>query len=226
MCSSDLDDASIFGGECAADGNRSQVVAALDPGTYYLVLSGYGGQSGTAAINFQHLPMGNLAPVYVGTMGAGAAFTFRSSTSGTGNLAPTATCSANGPEVSYWWRHCSSFSRYSLAASTCNAGSNFDTVLYYRNAASTADVCNDDLNTSCATLGTLSSIGAFVGGGSGIHAVTVDGFAASSIGNYVLTLNGASIIASRTPAPGVCGPRAPLPRRLRATGDPRRAPAL
>ncbi|MFO0603598.1 MAG: hypothetical protein U0324_10515 [Polyangiales bacterium] len=226
------DDASSYGGECAGEGNRSQVMAVLDPGTYYLVLSGYGGQSGTASINFQHLPVGNLPAVYAGEMGIGSSYTFRGATSGTGVVAPSV-CTANGPEVTFWWRHCSSFTRYNLAASTCNAGSNYDTVVYYRNATGSADLCSDDLPaSSCPTSTLLSSVYTLVtsGGGPGIHAVTVDGYGAGSVGNYVLTLYGSAVIAGLDFERGVCRPRGPRlpppPRRLRAARDPRGAAAL
>jgi hypothetical protein len=219
------DDASGLGSECTSNGNRSQVAAVLEPGTYYLVLSGFGGQSGTAWINFQHLPLGNLPPRFVGPMSTTASYTFSGTTSGTGVLAPAAMCSASGPEVTFWWRHCSSFTRYNLTASTCNMGSNFDTVLYYRNAYNPTDVCNDDLGSGCRVSGTLSTIytGVF-SGMAGIHAVTVDGYATGSMGNYVLTLTGLPIITELDPVRGVCRPRDPRhpppPRRLRATLPP------
>jgi hypothetical protein len=213
------DDASSLG--CSGDGNRSQLSAVLDPGTYYLVLSGYNGQAGTAWINFQHLPMGNLPASYVGDMGAGSNYTFRGATSGTGVVAPAATCTASGPETSFWWRHCSGVGRYGVTASTCNAGSNYDTVLYYRTPYSATDICNDDLGSACAVSGTLSTTSALISGGAGVHVVTVDGYGAASAGNYVLTLGGYSIIAGLDPARRVCTPRCPPPpRRLRAARDP------
>jgi hypothetical protein len=222
------DDAVSVG--CAGDSNRSQIVAVLDPGTYYLVQAGYGGNFGSATINFQHLPMGNLPATHVGTMGVGSSYTFRGTTSGTGVVAPSAACSANGPEATFWWRHCSGLGRYAVTASTCNAGSNYDTVVYYRTPYSAADVCNDDLGSSCALGGTLSSIGAGISGLAGIHVVTVDGYSSGSVGNYVLTLGGYAIITGIDPERGVCrprGPRLPPPvRRMRAARDPAERLAL
>jgi hypothetical protein len=216
------DDASGLG--CTADGTRSQVSAVLEPGTYYLVLSGYGGASGVADINFQHLPVGNGTAVNLATMGIGSSYSLAGTTAGTGTLAPSAACTANGPEVTYWWRQCSAAGRFSLSASTCNAGSNFDTVLYYRNAYSTVDTCNDDAGSaSCPMRATLSITGAYVSGGQGIHAVTVDGFSTSSVGSYVLTLGGYTIIAGSDPPRGVCrDPRrgVVLPRTRASAGAP------
>jgi len=222
------DDATSVG--CADDGNRAQISAVLDPGTYYLVLSGYNGQAGSAWINFQHLPMGNLPATYVGTMGVGSNYTFRGATSGTGVVAPSAACSANGPETSFWWRQCSSFGRYAMTASTCNAGSNYDTVLYYRTPYNPNDVCNDDLGSSCASGVTLSTVSSLISGLAGVHVVTVDGYGSGSAGTYVLTLGGYSIITGIDPERGVCRPRhprAPPPaRRMRATRDPAERLAL
>jgi hypothetical protein len=222
------DDAVSVG--CANDSNRSQISAVLDPGTYYLVLSGYGANFGSAWINFQHLPTGNLPPTYVGTMGVGSSYTFRGTTSGTGVVAPAAACSASGPEVSFWWRHCSGLGRYAVTASTCNAGSNYDTVVYYRSPYIPNDVCNDDLGTSCAVSGTLSSIGAGISGLAGIHVMTVDGYSSASMGTYVFTLGGYAIITGIDPERGVCRPRGPRlpppPRRLRAARESADRPAL
>ena len=38
---------------------QSQVAALLNPGTYYLVVAGYGGATGTTPVRFQHMPVGN-----------------------------------------------------------------------------------------------------------------------------------------------------------------------
>ncbi len=218
------DDASTLG--CSTDGNHSQIAAVLAPGTYYLVLSGYGGASGRAPINFQHLPVGNGTAVNLASMGIGSSYTFTSTTSGTGTLAPSAACSASGPEVTYWWRQSATCSgRFSLVASTCNAVTNYDTVVYYRNATSTTDVCNDDAGaTSCPARSTASIASTTVFGGAGINAVTVDGYASSSLGTYQLTLGGYAIIATMDPARGVCrDPRrpAPPPRTHASAGAPR-----
>ncbi len=213
------------GNGCASGERRSQVAAVLDPGTYYLVLSGYAGASGTAPINFQHLPVGNGTAVGVGTMGVGSAYTYTGTTSGTGSVAPSSSAcvAANGPEVTYWWKQCFGASRFVLGASTCAAATTYDSVLYYRNTQSTSDTCNDDLGSgTCSVNGNASSISVVVPGGvAGINAVTVDGYASSSAGPYQLTMSGAAYITSLDPARGVCrDPRraAPAPR-LRASTE-------
>src|SRR5205814_825332 len=38
---------------------QSQLVTTLNAGTYYAVVSGYGGQTGSFTLHFQHLPAGN-----------------------------------------------------------------------------------------------------------------------------------------------------------------------
>jgi hypothetical protein len=146
-------------------GLQSQVTALLGPGTYYLVLGGYNGQSGSYALRFQHLPVGNGA---VGTVGPGTS-TLSANTSGAGQIVG---CTGTGPEQTWWWRTCPAAGSGTLTASTCSA--TWDTVLYVRNGDGAGGGCNDD---SC---GLQSSVSGVVSAGAGIHALTLDGYGSAS----------------------------------------------
>jgi hypothetical protein len=172
---------------CAQDGDRSQVYAVLNPGTYYLVVSGFAGATGRSWVHFEHMPVGNGNAVAL-TVTPGMSQTHRGTTAGTGQIA-TPTCGGAGPEVSYWWRTCTDGRRHMLSATTCDMFTNFDTVLWLRNgdAAAAPDVCNDD-NGRCGVRRNSSEVSGVVHAGTGLHVVTVDGFNAGSAGNYQLVL--------------------------------------
>jgi len=155
-------------------GLRSQLVRVLDPGTYYAVVSGFGGTTGTFTLRFQHLPTGNGTPIVLSHPATGGTRT--GTTSGTGTLAETCT-SASGPEQMYYFTTCS-YTGGAFSASTCT-GTSYDTVLQFRDATSGTNTCNDD---SC---GLQSSISGTVSSGAGLRAVYVDGF--SGAGSYTLT---------------------------------------
>jgi hypothetical protein len=159
LCNDDSGSAGCTGGL------QSQVTALLAPGTYYLVLAGYNGQSGAYNLRFQHLTVGNGA---VGQVGPGST-SLAGSTSGTGLISG---CTGSGPEQSWWWRTCPTSAAGTLTASTCSA--TWDTVLYLRNGDNTGGGCNDD---SC---GLQSSMSGSVSAGAGIHVLTLDGFGISA----------------------------------------------
>lgn len=180
------DDAATQG--CSADGTRSQVFAVLNPGTYYLVLSGASGATGRAPIRVQHLPVGN-GVVTRAVVTPGSAQTLTGTTSGTGTL--TACSGGAGPENAYWWPTCSdSPSGYTLVASTCSSATVFDTVVTYRSATTGSTICNDDAGASvCAAAATASLISTPMPGGAGLHTLVIDGYAAATAGAYTLMLN-------------------------------------
>ncbi len=198
---------------CSMDGNRSQVYAVLNPGTYYLVLSGYGSATGTAPIRFQHMPVGNGSARVLATTSGAPPATVSGATSGTGQIAGS--CAGAGPEITYWWHTCTgdNIARYgvSISGNTCDAGTNYDTVIYFRQGDPALDACNDDEGaTACPSRATASQVGTRVVPGAGVHAVTVDGY--STAGSFVLHLYQMAIIGSLDPVHGVCR-------------DPRRRPA-
>ncbi len=152
---------------CASGGLQSQVVALLNPGTYYLVLAGYGSATGPATVRFQHLPAGNGA-VTLTNPGTG---TYSGVTSGVG--AVTQSCGGGGaPEVTFWWKTCPGSGSGAVSATTCSRAG-WDTLLGIRNADGAGDGCNDD---AC---GLQSTVTGSASATPGLHIVYVDGFSSS-----------------------------------------------
>nr|MBK7070584.1 hypothetical protein [Deltaproteobacteria bacterium] len=157
----------------------SQVMARLDAGTYYLVLSGCA--AGSANIRFHHLPVGNGS---VTALNAGSGQVIAGSTSGTGRV--TSSCCSGGPENTYYWYTCGAFAGGTFSASTCFRAS-WDTELDQRSAGrATVATCNDDVGGSgIFACGIRSSISTTIPSGPGLHTLYVDGCTAGTAsGSY------------------------------------------
>lgn len=154
---------------------QSQAVALLGYGRHYLYVGGPRAAQGVATVHFQHAPVGS-GPLTMFPPGTGTAY---GTTQGRGavNL-----CQASGAENSYWWRTCPVYAGGTLSASTCNAGTRFDTVLTLQIPGSGVVSCADD-DPSC---GVQSKMSAAIPGGAGIFVLTVDGTAGSDQGPYTL----------------------------------------
>ncbi len=155
---------------------RSQLVARLVAGRYYLVLSGC--SQGRATIRFQHLPVGSGTVTRVIPSVGGSQTVTGTVAPGTGRV--NGGCSSSGPENMFFFSTCSAFTATRLHLSTCGA-TNFDTVLHQQSPARTpVSVCNDDF------CGLQSSIEPTVPAGPGLHAWYVDTFGSRVPGNYTL----------------------------------------
>jgi len=176
-CSSPLSTGTTAGdGPCNDDSCgtlQSQAVSLLSPGTYYLIVAGYGGNTGVTPVRFQHMLVGN-GPVNLLNAGSSS---LSGSTSGTGQITG---CTGSGPENTYWWRTCQTAGAGTLTATTCSRAQ-WDTVLYLYNGDGAGGACNDD---ACAL---QSTINAPVSGGAGLHALTIDGFG-SGAGPYTIAV--------------------------------------
>ncbi len=170
------DDGGLAG---CANGLRSQVMAMLAPGAYRLGVSGCGAGATGVTVHFQHLLVGN------GTMTALAAgnSTPGGTTAGVG-VVSAGTCSATGPENTYFWHTCAPQLAGNLTASTCGRAT-FDTVLSQTSATRAAAICNDDVGGAC---GVRSSITAAIPAGAGIHTMYMDGFTAANAGVYTIAV--------------------------------------
>jgi len=153
---------------CTSGGLQSQITALLNPGTYYLVLAGYGSATGPANIRFQHLPVGNGAV----TLTNPGSNTYSGATSGSSGI-PQACGGGSGPEVAYWWKTCPGGPSGTVTATTCSRAS-WDTVLALRNGDGVGDTCNDD---SC---GLQSTISGTISATPGLHVLFVDGYNGAS----------------------------------------------
>ena len=170
VCDDDL------GGVGCGSSLQSQVVALLNPGTWYLMVGGYGGQTGAINLRLQHLPVGSGG---VAVLPSGAT-TQSGSTSGAGTT--SAPCGGGAGESTWWWRTCPEFAGGGFTAETCGRAG-WDTLIYLRNAGGAGDACNDD---SCGSL--QSSISGSIPAGAGVHVFTVDGFA-SNTGSFSVLIN-------------------------------------
>jgi hypothetical protein len=177
-------------------------MAALNPGTYYLVLSGYNGASGRVTLNFEHYAVGNSPLIQYNPVVTNQ--TLRGTVSGASGV--TGSCAGAGPEVHYWWRSCPGDPGGRFRATTCDANTSYDTVLYMRHGESTADACNDD-NLGCTNFARTSQIVSFVPSNWGLHVLSVDTYSGAG-GNYVLYTFYPEIIITdrRAPAPAPKSP--------------------
>ena len=166
---------------CAGTGTDSRVVTVLPPGVWYLVLSGWNGNSGTTNIHFEHVAAaaGALAPLQQGmSVQAGR-------TSGTGGI-NSATCGGGGPENGYWWTTCAPATpgMVTLTAENCGTA-DFDSVLYLNNGNGFS-ACNDNGAGACTPTSQLSVSYANT---VRLHELVVDGFLSGNAGSYTVRVN-------------------------------------
>ncbi len=156
----------------ACGSTQSQIMAVLNAGKYYLVVSGK--SAGAATVHLEHAPVGRgpLSQMPSGTS------TQSGTTTGLGSMFH---CMGAGAENSYWWATCPSASAGTFTASACG-GISWDSVLYIQVPRSNTEVCNDD---SC---GVQSVIGATIPAGAGMQVFTVDGATGGSRGAYSIAV--------------------------------------
>jgi len=154
---------------------QSQAVALLGYGRHYLYVGGPRSARGTATVHFQHAPVGS-GPLAGFPPGSGTAY---GTTQGRGAVN---VCQASGADNSYWWKSCPVYAGGSLSASTCNAGTRFDTVITLQMPGAGTVACADD-DPSC---GVQSKLAATIPAGAGLYVLTVDGTAGGDQGPYTL----------------------------------------
>jgi len=167
------------GGFCAGQGLNSMVVTVLDPGTWYLVLSGYATRTGTATVHLEHVPAGagTLAAL---AQGAGSTAGVLATSPASGAVT-SGTCGGAGLENAYWWRSCPGAATSTLTAQTCGSAA-FDTVLNVMHGNGVR-ACNDNGAVTCGLQSDLSSTYSQT---ARLHALFVDAFTAGSGGAYTL----------------------------------------
>lgn len=177
------DDATLCAGARA-----SQVVARLNPGTYFLVLSGCG--AGPATIHFQHLPGGGAAATAISPNGT--VQTLSGAVSGTGTI--SSTCCSGGPERVHFWVTCpgtaaTAFHTTSCSTTTGANQANYDISIHQSSAlrpSASLQVCNDDTRGLCGTGATLNAtIPATTANQAGLNTLVVDSCVAGG-GNYTV----------------------------------------
>jgi hypothetical protein len=156
---------------------QSQVVALLNPGTYYLVLSGKA--TGSATVHFQHAAVGR-GPL--GLLPKGASVQ-SGTTSGNGS---NFDCAGAGAENSYWWLSCPATggaqTNGSFTGSLCG-GAQWDTIAYLQTPATKREICSDD---DC---GAQSVITFDIPAAAGVNVFTVDGSNGTAKGDYTVTFS-------------------------------------
>jgi V8-like Glu-specific endopeptidase len=172
-------------GACSDDScsiAQSQLVQVLQPGTYYIAVSGFNGASGPYQLHVQALPAAGVNTPISGTTN----ITLNGSTANSTDKVSGAPCGvAGGKDVAYYWASCPSQGAGVASFSTCS-GTSFDSVLRFKQGNWLAyDLCNDDSST-CATGSRQSYLAGFVSAGSGVRAVYVDGFNAAASGPFQL----------------------------------------
>jgi len=154
---------------------QSQAIAVLGYGRHYLIVSGANGESGPVTVHFQHALLGN-GPIAALPAGAGM---IQGTSSGTGIVSR---CEATAAENSYWWSTCPAYAGGAFTATTCNTGTTFDTILNVQIPKTETTSCGDD-DPNC---GVLSTLGATIPAGAGIHVMTLDGDTVNSVGAYTV----------------------------------------
>ncbi|MEZ4410482.1 MAG: hypothetical protein R3A52_28980 [Polyangiales bacterium] len=164
---------------CTSGTTGAQVYAALDAGTYYLVV---GAQStlGSFALHFEHIAAGSGPSAW---LNAGS-YSFNGSTSTTSST--NTTCGGSGGEATWWWVTCPEASSGAFTARSC-LGSTFDIILGVLNGSGTGNACSTtSLGFPCAT--NSAAVSATVPSGAGLHVFQVDGFGSTSTGTYAVSV--------------------------------------
>ncbi len=157
-CNDDVASAALCAG---LSGLQSQILVRLNPGTYYLVLSGCG--AGIAQIHFQHLPAGNGTQTRVAPGATVQQVTGSIGATATGSV--LSTCCSGGAENSAWWLSCPNTAAGSFNATSCNATTGVNMATYdielaqysALRPATGGQVCNDDTLFLCGAGATVNS---------------------------------------------------------------------
>jgi hypothetical protein len=204
------------GAGCTTGGTQSQILGYFLTGTYYIVVAGLAGATGSGTLHIQHEPVGNnraiagANPVAPRQLPAGAS-TQTGTLSGVGIINATSVgltacftsagaMSMNtgaGPEQTFFWRTCPEYVGGPFTATTCSAGTTLNPLLYvaHPNSATGSD-CDDD-NSACVT-GTQMMLNAIlphptgtpatVPAGAALHVFVVDSVLATGTGNFSVTI--------------------------------------
>jgi hypothetical protein len=155
--------------------SQSQVVALLNYGYHYLIVSGANGESGDVTVHVQRALLGN-GTISSLPVGAGSV---QGNTSG---IDRSELCQTSGAKDNYWWQSCPDDVPGAFIASTCG-GATWDTELTLQIPRTDIIACNDN-DDNC---GMQSSLNVSMPAGAGIQVLTVGGTTGNSIGNYTFT---------------------------------------
>jgi hypothetical protein len=156
---------------------QTQMARVLEAGTHYFSVHTFSSTTvaGPLALRFQTSPAAAGDNVEITTTG-----TFTGSTTGASGVGASCGSAAASAEDSFYFMLCPATAR-TVTATTCNAGTTYDTVLHMQGVAGEI-ACNDD-DTSCALDSLRSRISTSLSG-AGVYVVYVDGYSSGSTGSY------------------------------------------
>jgi hypothetical protein len=169
-------------GDDSCSGLQSQLATQLPAGQYCLVVDQYSSNQVNGALTLRFVRGGR--PGTAISTGTGTV----SGTTAGGTNSSTPWCqTSSAPDVGYYFLVCPS-STPSLSATTCNAATNYDTVIYSRqgNATSGSQIACADDDAACGVSSLRSTIAPTVLGTSGLYWLIVDGYQANT-GNYQIS---------------------------------------
>ena len=164
--------------EAACTTSQSQVVGLFEPGPYILGVALVGGTSGTTTTHFQYA----LAPSGPSKQLPQGSSVQTGSTVGTGsiNMPP---CNAVGGENGFWWMNCPTDTGGQLAASTCDGGTTWESVIATEiPQAATTYACEDD---SCLPGTSFTNT---IPSGAGFRALILGGLTVGASGSYSMSV--------------------------------------
>ncbi len=174
----------------------SRITPTVTAGTtYYIVVDGFGGSSGSFALRVTPLgaPSSTTSTTLAGAACGSATVipagggTFTGTTSGTSTLAGTCGISGLAPERVFQWTPTTSGT---ATIQTCGAGTTYDSVLYLRSPTCTSpevtNGCNDDACPNASGLFRASKVTPVVAAGQ-TYFIVVDGYSGSS-GSFTLSV--------------------------------------
>jgi len=174
----------------------SRITPTVTAGTtYYIVVDGFGGSSGSFALRVTPLgaPSSTTSTTLAGAACGSATVipagggTFTGTTSGTSTLAGTCGISGLAPERVFQWTPTTSGT---ATIQTCGAGTTYDSVLYVRSPTCTSpevtNGCNDDACPNASGLFRASKVTPVVAAGQ-TYFIVVDGYSGSS-GSFTLSV--------------------------------------
>jgi hypothetical protein len=161
---------------------QTQLAQVVSPGTHYFAIHTFVSSTTPGPLALAHQIVPAAAGDNIAITGSG---TYSGSTSGAGSVSAACAGGAGSPEDAFYWMQCPGVAR-SITATTCNAGTFYDTALHIRGTSELA--CNDD-DFGCSWDPYHSRVTASTSG-TGVFTVMVDGFSSSSSGSYQLTISG------------------------------------
>jgi hypothetical protein len=157
--------------------SQSQVVAVLNYGYHYLIVSGANSESGDVTVHVQSAVLGNGT---ISSLPAGTG-SVQGNTSG---IDRSGLCETSGAKNNYWWQSCPDDLGGAFTASTCG-GASWDTELTLQIPRTDILACND--NDDINNCGMQSTLNVSMPASAGIQVLTVGGTTGTSIGDYTLS---------------------------------------